>query len=131
METMFYEQVMELEGRSQAYEYFKRRKTQEDLNLVAREIPDLKEKLQPLCSATPLTFKSYLHNYDGSAYGIRQKMGQYSLFGRLRFRNVYCAGQSAVLPGIVGTMFSSFLIARQMMSAALFDKWMYKELAKI
>ena len=131
METMFYEQVKELEGRSQAYEYFKRKKTQENIKLIEQCIPDLKEKMTPMCSATPLTFKAYLHNFDGSAYGVKQKIRQYSLMGRLRFRNVYCGGQSAVLPGIVGTMFSSFLIARQMMSLPVFDKWMYKELAKI
>lgn len=130
METMFYEQVKELEGRSQAYDFFKRKKTQENLKLIEQCIPDLKEEMTPLCSATPLTFKAYLNNYDGSAYGVKQKIGQYSLLGRLRFRNVYCGGQSAVLPGIVGTMFSSFLIARQMISTPLFDKWMYKELAK-
>ena len=131
METMFYEQVKMLEGRSQAYDFFKRKKTQENLKLIEQCIPDLKEKMTPMTSATPLTFKAYLNDFDGSAYGVKQKIGQYSLLGRLRFRNVYCGGQSAVLPGIAGTMFSSFMIARQMMSLPVFDKWMYKELAKI
>ena len=62
--------------------------------------------------ATTLTFRDYLHSYDGSAYGIKQKVGQYNLLGKLPVRNIYAAGQSSVLPGIVGAMTSSFLIGR-------------------
>ncbi|MFW6414714.1 MAG: hypothetical protein ACOCZ2_00225, partial [Thermodesulfobacteriota bacterium] len=46
------------------------------------------------------------------AYGIRQKVGQFNLFGRLPLKNLYAAGQCALLPGIVGAMMSAFMICR-------------------
>jgi phytoene dehydrogenase-like protein len=73
-------------------------------------------------SSSMLTFRDYLNSPDGSAYGIRQKVGQFNLFGRLPLRNLYAAGQSAVLPGILGAMLSSFVVAR-----AIIDKETYND----
>jgi all-trans-retinol 13,14-reductase len=56
-----------------------------------------------------------LNSPDGSAYGIKQKIGQFNVVGRLPLKNLYAAGQSAVLPGIIGSMMSSFIVGRNMM----------------
>ena len=66
-------------------------------------------------AASPLTFRDYLNSPDGSAYGVKQKIGQFNLFGRLPLRNTYAAGQSALLPGLVGAMMSSFILARKLL----------------
>lgn len=63
-------------------------------------------------SASMLTYRDYLHSPDGSAYGIKQKTGQFNLFGKLPLRNLYAIGQSSLLPGIVGAMMSAFIVAR-------------------
>jgi all-trans-retinol 13,14-reductase len=60
-----------------------------------------------------LTFRDYLNSPDGSAYGVKQKIGQFNLFGRLPLRNTYAAGQSSLLPGLVGAMMSSFIVGRK------------------
>jgi hypothetical protein len=39
-------------------------------------------------------------------------MGQFNLIGKLPLHNVYAAGQSAVLPGIIGAMMSSLIVGR-------------------
>jgi hypothetical protein len=43
---------------------------------------------------------------------VKQKIGQFNLFGKLPLRNTYAAGQSSVLPGLVGAMMSSFIVGR-------------------
>ncbi|MDZ4198969.1 MAG: hypothetical protein U1E27_06760, partial [Kiritimatiellia bacterium] len=70
----------------------------------------------------------YLHSPDGSAYGIRQKVGQFNLMGRLPIRNLYLAGQSALLPGIVGAMMSSFIVTRAILDKDLFNAWIRERL---
>ena len=66
-------------------------------------------------AASVLTFRDYLYSPEGNAYGIKQKRGQFNLFGKLPLVNLYVAGQSAVLPGIVGAMLSSFIVARNIL----------------
>jgi all-trans-retinol 13,14-reductase len=81
-----------------------------------------------LATASALTHRDYLHSPDGSAYGIRQKSGQFNLFGRLPVRNFLAAGQSAVLPGVLGTMMTSFTICRSLVGADTFDAWLQERL---
>lgn len=63
-------------------------------------------------SASILTYRDYLNSFDGTAYGIKQKMGQFNVIGRLPVRNLFAAGQSALLPGLAGAMMSSFIVSR-------------------
>jgi len=43
-----------------------------------------------------------------------------NLMGRSRLRNVYFAGQSAVLPGVLGTIAASLLVAKNIFGDAEF-----------
>ncbi len=70
------------------------------------------ERLRVLDSASILTFRDYLHSPEGAAYGIKQKVGQYNLIGKLPIRNFFAAGQSSLLPGLMGAMMSSFVVTR-------------------
>jgi len=87
--------------------------------------PECRDGLKILDSASILTFRDYLNSPDGSAYGIKQKMGQFNLLGKLPLRNLYAAGQSAMLPGVVGAMMSSFMAVR-----AIIGKDSFAELMK-
>ncbi len=73
-------------------------------------------------TASMLTFRDYLNSPCGSAYGIKQKVGQFGLFGRLPIRNLYAAGQSALLPGVLGAMMSGLFVVRQMVGKEVFDE---------
>jgi hypothetical protein len=46
---------------------------------------------------------------------VKQKIGQFNLVGKLPVRNLYAAGQSAVLPGVIGAMMSSLIVGRTVM----------------
>jgi phytoene dehydrogenase-like protein len=104
------------------YEEYKDRKTKRIIERIYSLLPQLEGHFQLLESATPLTFRDYLHSPDGSAYGVKQKIGQFNLLGRLPLRNLYAAGQSSVLPGVMGAMVSSFMVCRTLLGAEEFDR---------
>jgi phytoene dehydrogenase-like protein len=75
-------------------------------------LPEFNGTLDFLDAGSILTFKDYLCSPDGSAYGIKQKMGQFNLIGKLPLHNLFAAGQSSLLPGIVGAMMSALIVGR-------------------
>ena len=83
---------------------------------IEREIlsirPELAGKLRCLVSATPLTCLDY-DPPSGSAYGARCVCGEARSFGRVGLSNIHFAGQSALVPGVMGTMLTSFSVFRQ------------------
>jgi all-trans-retinol 13,14-reductase len=85
--------------------------------------PQYRDNFKVLDAASVLTFRDYLFSPEGNAYGIKQKMGQFNLFGKLPLLNIYVAGQSAVLPGIVGAMVSSFIVARNIIGKEKFNQF--------
>ena len=95
------------------YAEYKRAKTEDLLRKICKVQPELKGRLRILDSASMLTYRDYLSPY-GSAYGIRQKLGQQNIFGRLPIRNFYIIGQNALLPGAMGAMLSAFIIWRKL-----------------
>ena len=107
--------------RPAAYTEYKKRKTEEIARRVGNLYPQYREGFSVLDAASLLTFRDYLFSPEGNAYGIKQKMGQFNLFGKLPLVNLYVAGQSAVLPGIVGTMLSSFIVARSLIGKEKFN----------
>jgi all-trans-retinol 13,14-reductase len=100
--------------RSAAYNEYKKRKTEEIARRVCNLYPQYAQGFRVLDAASLLTFRDYLFSPEGNAYGIKQKMGQFNLFGKLPLVNLYVAGQSAALPGVVGSMLSSFIVARSL-----------------
>ena len=100
--------------RPAAYTEYKARKVEEITRRVCNLYPQYRQDFSVLDAASVLTFRDYLFSPEGNAYGIKQKMGQFNLFGKLPLVNIYVAGQSASLPGIVGAMLSSFILARSL-----------------
>jgi all-trans-retinol 13,14-reductase len=84
------------------------------------------DRMRWVDSASLLTFRDYLQSPQGSAYGVMQKIGQYGLFGRLPIRNLYAAGQSSFVPGVMGSMLSGFFVVRQMVGKEFFDAHFWK-----
>jgi len=134
-EVSFFEQVAAWQGtqmhkRGKDYEEYKRAHTESILKRLFEFYPQYKNRLQVLDVSSQLTFRDYLNSPDGCAYGIKQKIGQYNLFGKLPIRNIYAAGQSAVLPGIVGAMLSSFIVARAVVGKDIFNGFINAQLDK-
>ncbi|PKL52649.1 MAG: hypothetical protein CVV37_00170 [Nitrospira bacterium HGW-Nitrospira-1] len=117
LETSFFEHVEVWKDtrrglRPQAYLDYKLQRIESIRERIFSVLPKYRDCLRVVDAASVLTFRDYLHSPDGSAYGIKQKVGQYNLFGKLPLRNVFAAGQSSLLPGIIGAMMSSFFVGR-------------------
>ncbi len=114
--------------RPPGYTEWKERRTQRMRARIEAALPELRGHLDILDSASPLTFRDYLHSPDGSAYGIKQKVGQFNLIGRLPWRNLFAAGQSALLPGVVGAMISSFIVVRSLLGRSELNAFIHERL---
>lgn len=99
--------------RGESYQAYKACKTADLLEKACRAKPEIRGRVRILDSASQLTYRDYLSPF-GSAYGIRQKTGQYNIFGRLPIRNFYAIGQNSLLPGAFGAMQSAFIIWRKL-----------------
>lgn len=115
--------------RGDSYAEYKKTRTRSILDRVMKIYPDYKDTYDVYDAASLLTYRDYLHSYDGTAYGIKQKIGQFNLFGKLPVRNMYAAGQSAVLPGIVGAMLSSFIIARTIIGKEKYEAFIHTRMS--
>lgn len=110
------------------YEEYKKRRCERLLQRLDRWHPGVAQRVEVLATASALTHREYLHSPDGSAYGIRQKVGQFNVIGHLPVRNFLAAGQSAILPGVLGTMMTSFVICRALVGVDQFDAWLQQRL---
>jgi phytoene dehydrogenase-like protein len=130
LELSFAHEVKAWEGTSlwkRPKEYHAYKKAR--LTRVAQRLKEMvpySDRMKWVDSASLLTFRDYLQSPEGSAYGVMQKIGQYGLFGRLPIRNLYAAGQSAFVPGVMGSMLSGFFVVRQMIGKELFDSHFWK-----
>lgn len=114
--------------RPRAYYDYKWKKIDNTVKRIYKAFPHYKDRLKVIDSASMLTFRDYLNSPDGSAYGIKQKIGQYNLVGKLPLRNLYAAGQSSLLPGVVGAMMSSFIVVRALVQEGTYNRFLSEKL---
>ena len=103
------------------YREFKEKTEAEIAADLIRIMPELKGHLHPVVSGSPLTCLDY-DPPTGSAYGARCICGQSRMFGALPIRNFFAAGQSALVPGVMGTMLTSFSVFRQAMGEEVYAR---------
>ncbi|MFA7403132.1 MAG: FAD-dependent oxidoreductase [Pelobacteraceae bacterium] len=109
-------------NRPEEYLDYKRSRVEAIKGHLASVLPEFSETLDYLDAGSMLTYKDYLCSPDGSAYGIKQKMGQFNLVGKLPLHNLFAAGQSALLPGVIGAMMSSLIVGRAVVGKEKYGK---------
>ncbi len=87
LEPSFFEQVSAWKDsrrgkRPQSYLEYKQARVEAIKEHIFRVIPGYRESLDIIDAGSMLTFKEYLNSPDGSAYGVKQKMGQFNLIGK-------------------------------------------------
>jgi len=115
-------------NRPSDYQKYKQQHVSSIKNRIIAKFPKYKDSFKVIDSASILTFRDYLNSPDGSAYGVKQKIGQFNLFGKLPLRNTYAAGQSSMLPGLVGAMMSSFIVGRTIIGKEKYNQFIEKKL---
>ena len=106
--------------RPEAYLAYKQAKVDGIRDHIFSRFPEYQDSLEFVDAGSMLTYKDYLGSPDGSAYGIKQKLGQYNLIGKLPLHNLFAAGQSSLLPGVIGAMMSSLIVGRTMLGKEQF-----------
>jgi all-trans-retinol 13,14-reductase len=115
-------------SRPAEYAEFKERRVERVKDRILSIYPEYRDSYKVLDAASPLTFRDYLNSPDGSAYGVKQKVGQYNLFGKLPLRNIYAAGQSSLLPGVIGAMMSAFIVGRSIVGKEDYARFLTQRL---
>jgi len=100
------------------YLAFKAARAARIVERICRACPEYRGRLRLLDSASLLTYRDWLNSPTGAAYGIKQKTHQFNLVGRLPLINLFVAGQSAILPGVVGAMMSAFVVCRGLLGVS-------------
>jgi len=98
--------------RGETYNEFKNRKAEVLLDAVERKFPGLRECIQTYYAATPLSYRDYIGNGDGSLYGIvkdyRHTLKTF-ISPRTKLPNLYLTGQNLNLHGILGASMSGIV----------------------
>jgi len=94
------------------YEAFKKRKAETLLDCVEEKFPGLRDAIKNYYTATPLSYRDYVGNDDGSMYGIvkdYQNPLKTFISPRTKIPNLYLTGQNLNLHGILGATMSGLV----------------------
>lgn len=99
-------------GRGAGYEAFKKHKAELLLDCVEEKFPGLRNCIQSYSTSTPLSYRDYIGNYDGSLYGIAKDYKdplKTFISPRTKVRNLYLTGQNINIHGVLGSSISALL----------------------
>jgi all-trans-retinol 13,14-reductase len=80
------------------------------VSVLERKLPGAAGKMEIVDMFTPLTFRDYTRTPGGTAYGLKKSVGAFRtarVTAMTRIRGLVLAGQSVILPGVLGTVISS------------------------
>ncbi|MGN6438690.1 MAG: phytoene desaturase family protein [Agriterribacter sp.] len=100
------------EDRGASYAAFKKYKAAILLDLVEERFPGLKNCIQSYTTSTPLSYRDYIGNYDGSLYGIAKDYKdplKTFISPRTKIPNLYLTGQNINIHGVLGSAISGLL----------------------
>ena len=104
--------VSKEEDRGKEYEEFKKRKAEKLLDCVEEKFPGLRKAIKAYYTATPLSYRDYIGNDDGSMYGIAKDYSnplKTFISPRTKIPNLYLTGQNLNLHGILGATMSALV----------------------
>lgn len=110
--------VSEEKERGNDYEEFKRKKTEIVLAELEKKFPNIREKIQSVHTASPLSFRDYIGTNRGSIYGYvkdSNKPLKSFLSPRTKIDNLFFTGQSLNLHGILGVTISGVVTCSEIL----------------
>jgi len=91
--------------RGEGYEAFKKEKQERMIQSLEKRWPDIRSKIKSIHSSTPLTFRDYIGDKEGSLYGILKNSEsplRSVINSSTKIPNLYLTGQNLILHGILG-----------------------------
>lgn len=110
--------------RPDGYREFKQRKAEECIAIAQRYIPDLQGNIEQVWTSTPLTYRDYTSIPQGSSFGVRkscQNVIGTVISPQTPFPNLFLAGQSLMLHGMLGTAMTSVKTCNQICGQNLLE----------
>lgn len=107
-----YNTVSAEKSRGETYENFKKNKARILLDCVEEKFPGLRNCIQSFTTSTPLSYRDYIGNYDGSLYGIaKDYKDPFKTFisPRTKLSNLFLTGQNINIHGVLGSSISALL----------------------
>lgn len=106
-----------VEKRGEAYNQFKKERSEALLALVSQKYPELKEAVKSSFVSTPLTFRDYTGTVRGSMYGIEKDSHdpvRTSILPNTKVKNLFLTGQNINIHGTLGVTMGSLLTCAYM-----------------
>ncbi len=104
--------------RGDSYGEFKNQKAEILIDKVEKKFPGLRNCIQSYHTATPLSYRDYIGNADGSLYGISKDYKdpiKTLISAKTKLPNLYFTGQNLHLHGILGASMSGLLTCTQLL----------------
>ena len=114
-----------VEHRGQDYLQFKEQFSQAVIDFVSQYYPSLRESIDKIYTASPLTYRDYTSTPQGSAYGIVKdcRNPMVTLMpARTRIGNLLLTGQSLNIHGCLGTVVSSAVTCSEILGVEYLSK---------
>lgn len=113
-----YNTVTDKSSRGETYEEFKARKTEKLLKEVEKKFPNIRECIQSVHTATPLSYRDYIGVSRGSMYGFVKDANnpmKSFLSPKTKLPNLYFTGQSLNMHGMLGVTISGVVTCSEIL----------------
>lgn len=108
--------VAEKSERGEAYKKFKEEKIEKFILEIEKKFPDIRNCIQSLHASTPLSYRDYIGNNEGSMYGyVKDAESPMKTFlsPKTKLKNLFFTGQSLNMHGILGVTISAVFTCSQ------------------
>ena len=95
--------------RTPQYRDYKKRLTERTVKDLINFYPELEGRFKVVASATPFTYERYTGSPGGASYGLKQSVQEMKLGPVTSILGLYLAGQSILMPGIMGASISGLI----------------------
>lgn len=106
--------------RGASYEEFKERKAKKLIDAMLRRVPALRGNIESYHTSTPLTYRDYIGNRDGTLYGLskdyRTPLKSF-ISPKTKVPNLLLTGQNLNLHGVLGVTVSSVVTCSEILGA--------------
>ena len=112
--------VADERDRGADYEAFKDRYAEKALVELEKKYPDIREKIASIYTSTPLTYRDYIGNGDGSLYGIKKDHNdplKSFISPKTKIPNLFLTGQNLNMHGILGVTVGAIITCSEFVGA--------------
>ena len=110
--------VAQKNNRGQTYEEFKAQKAEVFIQELEKKFPNIRSCIKEMYTSTPLSYRDYIGNNRGSAYGYVKDVNnplKSFVSPRTKIKNLLFTGQSLNMHGILGVTISAVMTCSELL----------------